>query len=67
MKDDLTNKGAQDRSRVAAEEDWELQYMMKKHDVTEEEVVEAIDRAGNSRDKVEEYLEEKKRTADRRR
>jgi len=67
MKDDLTNKGAQDRSRVAAEEDWELQYMMKKHNVTEEEVVEAIDRAGNSRDKVEEYLEGKKRGADRKR
>jgi hypothetical protein len=60
MPDNKNERGQQDRSRVSGEEKWELNYMMEKFNVTGEEVQEAIKAVGNSREKVEDYLRNRK-------
>ncbi|MDB5229956.1 MAG: hypothetical protein JWN76_761 [Chitinophagaceae bacterium] len=49
-----------DRQRVAAGQDWEVEYMAKKYNVSEKEVEDAIQRVGVSREKVEEFLSQKR-------
>lgn len=59
MPDNKNLRGKQDRQRVAANEDYELDYLRKKFGVTTTKVLEAIHAVGNDRHKVEEYLREK--------
>ncbi|MBX3573202.1 MAG: DUF3606 domain-containing protein [Mesorhizobium sp.] len=50
MSDDLNDRGAQDRSRVAAEEPYEVAYFARKHGLSSERAREIIDRYGPSRE-----------------
>ena len=56
MADEKPKNDARDRNQVAGGEDYEADYIAKKHGVTREQVEEAIKAVGNERDKVEEYL-----------
>ena len=56
MADDKNLRGGQDRSRVSGSEEYELQYLAEKLNVSTEEIRKAIEKVGNSREKVEEYL-----------
>ena len=49
MADDLTNRGAQDRSRVNIHEEYEVQYWTKKWGVSREQLAAAVQKAGVSR------------------
>jgi hypothetical protein len=48
MSDDLQNRGAQDRSRIAVQEPHEVQYWTKELGVTKEELQRVVDKVGNS-------------------
>lgn len=61
MPDNKENRDARDRSRVSAEEDYEVKHLAEKMGVSAEEVRKAIDKVGNSREKVEEYLTSSRR------
>lgn len=54
MADDKTDRGAQDRSRVAAEQQYEVAYFAKKHNFTLAEAVRIIEAAGPSRERADE-------------
>jgi predicted DNA-binding protein YlxM (UPF0122 family) len=56
MADDKNKQDGRDRSRVSGSEDYELQHIADKLNVSTEEVRRAIDKVGNSREKIEEYL-----------
>ncbi|HVI59328.1 MAG TPA: DUF3606 domain-containing protein [Luteimonas sp.] len=56
MSDDLSNRGPADRSRIALEEDWEVQWWTKSLGVSEEELREAVAAVGNSATAVREHL-----------
>ena len=56
MADDKNLRGQQDRSRVAGNEDYELDYLARQLNVSREEVKAAIAAVGNDRDKIEQYL-----------
>ena len=56
MADDKNMQDGRDRSRVSGSEEYELQYMAEKLNVSTEEVRRAIEQVGNSREKIEEYL-----------
>ena len=49
MGDDKNNQGRQDRSRVAAEQQYEVSYFADKHGITLEEARAIIKKAGPSR------------------
>jgi len=52
MADDKTKTGAGDRSRVAANEGYELSYFARKHGLTKADAAELIGRVGNDRAKL---------------
>jgi hypothetical protein len=56
MADDKNLRDNRDRSRVSGSEEYELQHIAEKLNVSTEEVRRAIEAVGNSREKVEEYL-----------
>lgn len=56
MADDKTKNDARDRNQVAGDEEYEVDYIAKKHGVSREQVEEAIKAVGNNRNKIEEYL-----------
>jgi hypothetical protein len=56
MADDKNIKDGRDRSQVSGSEDYELQFLAEKLNVTTEEIRKAIEKVGNSREKLEEYL-----------
>ena len=56
MADDKNMQDGRDRSRVSGSEEYELQYLAEKLNVSTEEVRRAIEQVGNSREKLEEYL-----------
>ena len=53
MADDKNIVGAQDRVRVAGDEDYEVQAFARRHGMTPDEVREMIARIGNSREALE--------------
>ena len=57
MSDDKNNRGPQDRSRVAMEEDYEVEYWTGKFGVSRDRLQQAIDAVGNGADAVERYLQ----------
>jgi hypothetical protein len=61
MADDKNKRDGRDRSRVSGSEEYELQYLAEKLNVSAEEVRRAIEQVGNSREKVEEYLKDNRR------
>jgi len=56
MADDKDIRDGRDRSRVSGSEDYELQYLAEKLNVSTEAIREAVEKVGNSREKIEEYL-----------
>ena len=56
MADDKNLRDGRDRSRVAGNEDYEIQHIAERLGVSAEEVRRAIQQVGNNREKVEEYL-----------
>lgn len=48
MADDLSNRGAQDRSRISMGEEHEVAYWTKALSVSREQLQRAVDRVGNS-------------------
>ena len=56
MTDDTTNRGPQDRARIAMGEDYEVEYWTKRFGVTRARLQEAVDAVGNSADAVEHYF-----------
>lgn len=61
MADDETKTGAQDRSRVAAGQDYELRQFAETHDITVAQVKELVERVGNSRSALEAAVQMLKR------
>lgn len=49
MSDDKTKKGQQDRSRVSAEEGYEVRYFAKKHGITVAQAEQLIKEHGSNR------------------
>jgi hypothetical protein len=56
MADNLTNVGEPDRSRIALGEEHEVRYWTDALGVSRERLEEAVEKVGNSADKVREYL-----------
>jgi hypothetical protein len=60
MADDKKSRDGRDRSRVAGNEEYELQHVAEKLGVSMEEVRKAVEQVGNDRQKVEAYLSGRK-------
>jgi hypothetical protein len=56
MSDDKTNRGQQDRSRIALGEKYAVQFWTKELKVTEEQLQAAVSAVGNSADAVRRHL-----------
>jgi len=56
MPDDKTKVGEPDRSRVAVDQDYEVQQFAEKHGLRPQQVRDLIARFGNSREKLEEAV-----------
>lgn len=61
MADDKKQRDGRDRSRVAGEEEYEVQHIAEKLNVSPEEVRRAIQQVGNSREEIERHLKSKGR------
>ena len=53
MPDDRNNVGAQDRARVAGNEDYEVRHFAEQNGISIEQAQQLIARHGNSRDELE--------------
>ena len=60
MADNKNIQDGRDSSKVDSHEDYELSYLQEKLGVSRDKIREAIKAVGNSRDKVEEYLQKNK-------
>ena len=49
MSDDKSNVGGSDRSRVAGDQDYEIDHFARKHGLSREQAQALIDRHGNDR------------------
>ncbi|HEU4632914.1 MAG TPA: DUF3606 domain-containing protein [Flavisolibacter sp.] len=56
MADDKKLRDDRDRSRVAGNEDYEIQHIAEKLGVSAEEVRRAIQQVGNNRERIAEHL-----------
>nr|WP_295932973.1 DUF3606 domain-containing protein [uncultured Dyadobacter sp.] len=56
MADDKSKKDFRDRNKIAADEEYELDYVAKQSGVSRQDVLDAIKAVGNDRSKVEQYL-----------
>lgn len=56
MSDDKTKTGAQDRSRINVNEDYELRYWSEKFGVSPDELKAAVEAAGTGVDAVARHL-----------
>jgi predicted DNA-binding protein YlxM (UPF0122 family) len=63
MADDKDLRDGRDRSRVSGSEDYELQHLADKLNISTDEVRRAIEQVGNSREKLEEFLRRNQRNA----
>jgi hypothetical protein len=57
MADDKTNRGAEDRARVAGGEDYEVDYFVRKHGIITEQAERLVRQHGNSRAKLDSEAE----------
>ena len=60
MSDDTNDRGAQDRARVAGEQDYEVRYFAEKHGMSVERARELIEQHGNSREELDAAAERSK-------
>lgn len=56
MADDKTDRGPQDRARIALGEDYEVDYWTGKFGVSRERLEDAVKAVGNSAEAVEQHL-----------
>lgn len=56
MTDNKNMQDGRDRNQVAGNQDYELQHVAEKMNVSVQAVRQAIEAVGNDREKVEEYL-----------
>jgi len=56
MADDLSNRGAQDRSRISMGEEHEVRYWTQALGVSREQLQRAVNKVGNSADAVRKEL-----------
>ncbi len=56
MSDDLTQKGSPDSKLISTSERWELDYWTKALGCSETELLQAVDKVGNSAEAVRKYL-----------
>jgi hypothetical protein len=56
MSDDLTNRGAQDRSLISMSEEHEVRYWTEALGVSADTLQRAVDEVGNSAQAVRDYL-----------
>lgn len=59
MTDDLKNRGAPDRERIALNEEHEVRYWTAQFNCTRQQLEAAVAAVGNSSDSVREYLQNK--------
>lgn len=59
MSDDKSMKDNRDRSKVSGSEEYEVNYFVQKLGVTRDQVMEAIKKVGNDRQKLEAFLKGK--------
>ena len=53
MSDDKSNTGGQDRSRVAADQDYEVRHFAEQHGISIEQAQQLISEHGNDRDALD--------------
>jgi len=53
MADDKSQRGEPDRSRVAGDEEYEVDYFAQKHGLTRDHAQELINRHGHNREKLD--------------
>ena len=58
MPDDKTKVGEPDRSRIAADQDYEVQSFAEKHGLSPHQIRDLNARFGNSREKLEKAAQE---------
>jgi uncharacterized protein DUF3606 len=58
MPDDKSKVGEPDRSRVSADQDYEVRHFAAKYDLSQEYVRDLIARVGNDRDELERVAKE---------
>jgi hypothetical protein len=61
MADDKTKQGKQDRSRVSAEQGYEVEYFARKHGITKEQAEKLIKEHGSNRATLDAAAEKLKR------
>lgn len=59
MADNKDLRDGRDRSRVAGEEPYEVQYMADRYGVSPEEIRRLIEEVGNNRQEIEEALQKR--------
>jgi hypothetical protein len=57
MPDDPSNRGAQDRARVAGGQEYEVRHFAERHGITIEQAEQLIDAHGNSREVLDRAAE----------
>jgi Protein of unknown function (DUF3606) len=62
MPDDKSKVGEPDRSRVAADQDYEVGYLAGKYGLSAQQVRQLIARVGNDRKKLDQAVQKLKRT-----
>jgi Protein of unknown function (DUF3606) len=62
MPDDKTKVGEPDRSRVSADQDYEIRQLAEKHGLSPTQIRELIARVGNDRAKLEEEAQKLRRS-----
>ena len=60
MADDTKQRGAQDRTRVAGDQEYEVRYFAERHGISQEQAQELIDRHGNNREELDRAAEQMK-------
>lgn len=59
MSDDTINTGGQDRARINVHEAYEVDHWSKKFGMTREQLIEAVNRAGDRAEDVERFIKKK--------
>jgi hypothetical protein len=60
MKERTSRGREEDRERIATDQEWEMRYIREKLHVTNEQIKNAVATVGNNRQRVEEYLKERR-------
>lgn len=56
MSDNKEDRGSQDRSQVAGEQDYEVRHFAEKHDISTEQARQLVETHGNDRETLEQAV-----------